>query len=128
MALKKAMYEKVALRPAAAAAGCRKCLTEEHIDAICLMIEDNMAITMKAIQEKILVDFGLAVAISIILNYLQGVCWFWRKVMHNYIPVVINNERNKALRAQYVRRISPHMQWNKTIIWIMLNNFQLSSL
>ena len=54
------------------AGGRRKALTEEQVDAICGMIEEDQGITLKALKERILVDFQLNVAISTIHNYLEG--------------------------------------------------------
>ena len=41
----------------------RKALTEEQVDAICGMIEEDQGITLKALKERILADFQLNVAI-----------------------------------------------------------------
>ena len=106
------------------AAGCqRKALSEEQVDAVCRMIEEDPAITLKAIKERILVDFQLNVAISTIHNYLEGRLLTLKK-MH-YIAADANNPINKALRLHYVQRISAHMQDNKVIIWMDETNVNL---
>ena len=88
--------------------GRRKALTEEQVDAICRMIEEDEGITLKALKESILVDFQLNVAISTIHNYLEGRLLTLKK-MH-YIVADANNARNKtALRVEYVQAISAHI-------------------
>ena len=49
-----------------------KALTEEQMDAICGMIEEDQGIILKMLKEKILVDFQLNTAISTIHSYLEG--------------------------------------------------------
>ena len=53
------------------ASGRRKALTEEQVDPICGMIEEDQGITLKALKERILAEFQLNVAISTIHNYLE---------------------------------------------------------
>ena len=105
------------------AGGRRKALTEEQVDAICGMIEEDQGITLKALKERILADFQLNVAISTIHNYLEGRLLTLKKV--HYIAADANNARNKALRVEYVQAISAHMQENKTIIWMDETNINL---
>ena len=96
---------------------------EEQVDAICGMIEEDQGITLKALIERILVDFQLNVAISTIHNYLEGQLITLKKV--HYIAADANNARNKAaLRVEYVQAISAHMQ-DKTIIWMDETNVNL---
>lgn len=106
-----------------AAGGRRKALTEEQVDAVCRMIEEDPAITLKAIKERVLADFDLNVAVSTLHNYLEGRLLTLKKV--HYIPAEANNARNKALRMDYVQRISGHMQDNKTIVWMDETNVNL---
>ena len=49
----------------------RKALTEEQVNAICGMIEEDQGITLKALKERILADFQLNVAIQF-LPHLPG--------------------------------------------------------
>ena len=101
------------------AGGRRKALTEEQVDAICGMIEEDQEITLKALKERTLADFQLNVAISTIHNYLEGRLLTLKKV--HYITADANNVRNKAtLRMDYVQAISAHMQ-DKTI-WMDKTN------
>ena len=51
-----------------------KALTEEQVDAICVVIEEDQGITLKALKERILADFQLNVAISTIHNCLEDDC------------------------------------------------------
>ena len=81
-----------------AAGGRRKALSEEQVDAVCRMIEKDPAITLKAIKERILVDFQLNVVISIIHNYLEGRLLTLKKV--HYIVADANNAEN-TLRATH---------------------------
>ena len=106
------------------AGGRHKDPTEEQVDAICGMIEEDQGITLKALKERILVDFQLNVAISMIHNYLEGRLLTLKKV--HYIAADANNARNKAaLRVEYVQAISTHIQDNKTIIWMDETNVHL---
>ena len=52
----------------------RKALTEEKVDTICGMIEEDQGITLEALKERILADLQLNVAISTIHNYLEDDC------------------------------------------------------
>ena len=101
----------------------RKALAEEQVDAICGMIEEDQGIILKALKERILVDFQLNVAISTIHNYLEG--WLLMLKVH-CIAADTNNVRNKAaLPMEYVQAISGHMQDNKTIICMDETNVNL---
>ena len=82
------------------AGGRRKALTEEQVDAICGMIEEDQGITLKALKERILANFQLNVAISTIHNYLEGRLLTLKKV--RYIAADANNARNKTLHVEYV--------------------------
>ena len=75
------------------AGGRRKALTEEQVDAICGMIEEDQGITLKALKERILADFQLDVAISTIHNYLEGRLLTLKKV--HYIAADANNAKCK---------------------------------
>ena len=55
-----------------AAGGRRKALTEEQVDALCLMVEENPSITLNALKERLLNDFEVRVLVSSIHNYLEG--------------------------------------------------------
>ena len=105
------------------AGGRRKALTDEQVDAVCLMIEEDPAMTLKAIKERILENFQLAVGTSTIHNYLEGRLLTLKKV--HYIMADSNSQRNKALRMEYVQRISVDMRENKTIIWMDETNINL---
>ena len=106
------------------AGGRRKALTEEQMDAICGMIEEDQGITLKVLKERIFADFQLNVAISTIHNYLEGRLLSLKMV--HYIAADADNARNKAaLRVEYVEAISAHMQDNKTIIWMDETNVNL---
>ena len=105
------------------AGGRRKALTEEQVDALCLMVEEDPSITLNALKERLLNDFEVRVSVSSIHNYLEGRLFTVKKV--HYQMVEANNPRNKALRLEYVQRISTHMLQNKTIIWMDETNINL---
>ena len=46
------------------AGGRRKALTEEQVDALCLMVEENPSITLNALKERLLNDFEVRVSVS----------------------------------------------------------------
>ena len=115
---------KVVLKSGDPTGSRRKALTEEQVDAICRMIEEDQGISLKALEERILADFQLNVAISPIHNYLEGRLLTLKKV--HYIAADANNARNKAaLHVEYVQAISAHMQDNKIIIWMDKMNVNL---
>ena len=76
-----------------AAGGRRNALTEEQVDAVCQMIEEDPAITLKAMKERILADFQLNVAISTIHNYLEGRLLTLKKA--HYIAADANNSETR---------------------------------
>ena len=100
------------------AGGRRKALTEEQVDALCLMVEEDPSVLLNALKERLLNDFEVQVSVSLIHNYLEGRLFTVKKV--HYQMVEANNPRNKALRLEYVQRISTHMLQSKTIIWMEL--------
>ena len=102
--------------------GQHKALMEEQVDTIYGMIEDQ-GITLKALKQRILVDFQLNITISMSHNYLEGQLLTLKKI--HYITADANNGRNKTLHIEYVQAISAHIQDNKTIIWIDEMNVNL---
>ena len=92
-------------------------------DALCFMVEEDPSIMLNALRERMWNDFEVRVSISSIHNYLEG-CLFTVKKVH-YQMVEANNPRNKALRLEYIQRISAHMLQNKTIIWMDETNINL---
>ena len=78
------------------AGGRSKALTEEQVDALCLMVEEDSSITLNALKERLLNDFEVRVSVSSIHNYLEGHLFTVKKVL--YQKVEANNSRNKALR------------------------------
>ena len=105
------------------AAGRRKALTGEQVDILCLMVEGDPSITFNALKERLLNDFEVRVLVSSIHNYLEGCLFTVKNVYHQMVEA--NNPRNKALRLEYLQRISTHMLQNKTIIWMNETNINL---
>ena len=91
------MGQKWCSRATTHTGGWHKALTEEQVDAISGMIEEDQGITLKALKERILADFQLNVAISTIHNYLEAQFLMLKRV--HYITTNANNARNKALRV-----------------------------
>ena len=87
------------------------------------MNEEDWGITLKALKERILADFQMNVAISMIHNYLEGQLLMLKKV--HCVAADGNNARNKALRVQYVQAISAYVHDNKTLIWMDEMNVNL---
>ena len=87
------------------AGGHRKALTEEQVDSLCLMVEEDPPITLNALKERLLNDFEVGVSVSSIHNYLEGHLFTVKKV--HYQMVEATNTQNKALRlhVEYVQRI-----------------------
>ena len=96
--------------------GRRKTLTEEQVNALCLMVEEDPSNTLNTLKERLLNDFEVRVSVSSIHNYLEE-CLFTVKKVH-YQMVEAKNPRNKVLRLEYVQQISTHMLQNKTTVWM----------
>ena len=90
---------------------------------LCLMVEEDPSITLNAPKERLLNDFEVRVSVSPIHNYLEGRLFTVKKV--HYQMVEANNPLNKALRLEYVQRMSTHMLQDKTIIWMNETNINL---
>ena len=75
------------------------------MDTICGMIEEDQGITLKALKERILVDFQLNVAISTIHNYVEGRLLTLKKV--HYIAADANNARNKPCAWNMCKQSMP---------------------
>ena len=53
------------------AGGRCKALTEEQVDALCLMVEEDPFITLNALKERLLNDFEVRVSVLSSHNYLE---------------------------------------------------------
>ena len=106
-----------------AAGGRRKALTEDQVESLSAMVENDPLNMLNALRGRMLTDFQVAVSVSTIHNYLEGRLFTLKKV--HFVMEAANSPRNKALRLQYVRSVSGHMQENKTIIWTDETNLNL---
>lgn len=100
-----------------------KALTEDQIDRVVEWIEEDCSRSLKQLKEKVLEEFHVSICVSTLGNYLEG-RFFTLKQVHKQ-PVSMNSIENKALRADYVRRLNNYIQQGKQIVWIDETNFNL---
>lgn len=98
-------------------------LQEPHINALVERLSENCQLTLREMAEYCLQTFDLTVSEQTISRALHGRLYTVKKIYH--MPENANNDRNKALRRDYVGNILEAVGQNKTIVYIDESNVNL---
>ena len=109
--------------PRARRGGSTKRLTENQIDDLISIVEEDPRLTLAQIKEQYFIGAGVELAQSTIHNYLAGRLITLKKA-HQY-SVNMNTDENKEKRRNYVLQVSDYLRQNKYIIWLDETNFNL---
>ena len=98
-------------------------MKEFYVDALLNWQGDNPQLTLKQLSEKLYENYNVQVSHQTIAKHLDGRMISFKSV--HFQPEAANKDKNKALRKQYVEKITQMSEEGKTVIFIDESNVNL---